>query len=393
MKSKVLFLIVCVCFSVAAYSNQSLNKNEYQRLNEALDLMAAEHWDQAKEVLLEASHRRYSKLARGIAFYNLGQIELRADNHQSALIFLQQAHALNSLNEQQQIQTLYSIGQLQCILAQWQTCVENLLEWQQYSVDIAPADYHLVAYAYSQLQQWPQLLNQITLALDLHPDTPAEWLQLKIIAHIKLQQWDAAIRQGRLQVAQESQQDSYWRQLIGLQIQQKRYAEALACQRLALERKVLNKPDDFIDLASMFEYAGVPLYAARSIEQGFSGTYLKRNERNLSRLLGYYLQAKEYRQAVPILIALQSESYEVKRALMLSQIQSQLQRWADAETTLSEVLTKKSGDTDRLTYLLAQSQIHQGKLDQARANLLAIKHPNYTQAAGHWLQHIDLVQP
>gem|GEM_PF-4349983 len=392
-KIHTIWIFIIFSTSLNVFAKQALPETEYKQLNQAFQLMQNEQWAQAKDTLLHIVKSKQSKLGFSLALYNLGQLELQDKQHELALKYLQQAYDVQYLEPEQQSYTLYTIAQLQCMLLKWQACINKFELWMTTASNISAADHHAISIAYAQQKEWGSVLTHISTALQKDPSTPLEWQQLKVVAHIQLKQFTQAITQNKKQVQQAPATKKYWRQLIKLQMHQQLFSAAHASLRLAIKSKVLVNEKDFMNLASMFQLAKAPFYAAKTIIDGIERGYVSEHKKTLKILMQYQLQAKEYNAAIDLLKQLQRNEYNNDRALQLVKLFSRAHQWLQVEKTSLTALSQSNIHSQSFIYFLAQAQIHLGKLSKARENLKNIDDKNYQQSSKEWLKYISAIEP
>lgn len=84
-------VVVLLLASTLSHGQEKLSQHDYKQLKKAFDLIEASQTQAAKQQLLSASDKVTSPYAKALVWQNLGQLELRAERHRTALKYLQKS--------------------------------------------------------------------------------------------------------------------------------------------------------------------------------------------------------------------------------------------------------------------------------------------------------------
>jgi tetratricopeptide (TPR) repeat protein len=377
-----------------ASSNSQLSRSEYQQLNGAFKLMEEGEWEKAKVHFLEAKSNVESDYANALVAHNLAQIYLRNDNYSPALKYLNEALALNALEDKQQLNIHHTLAQLYGIEEKWKLCVKHMNIWMKAAPHLIKSnDQLLIAQAYAQLSRWSSVLPHISAAIATKRIAPESWYQLKIVAHVQLKQWTKAVKQQQIRLGHYSKNTANWRQLVSLQLQAGQEKKALATQRLGYSINKLRAGKDRLLLAQLMLSQGMPYQAAEVLEQGLKGNALKANIKNLKLLGQAWVFAKENARAAPVLARLYRMDKSSKSALQLVNVQMKMADWPNAEKTLKTALSRSSRDLEKLQFMLGVVRLNMKRYDAARESFTKVaREGKYQKLAVNWMDYIDQME-
>ncbi len=398
-----LLLLILLSWPVFASAKIQLPPGEYKLLTKVSSLLQEDKQDEAYQQLLKAQDRVRSKYGKALVLHNLGQVALQREQFNIALKHLQQAYELEAMPKEQQLNLHRMLSQLYCMEEQWQSCIQSLQDWMVEVSETAPDkisadDYLLLAQAQSQTEQWNNVVESISQAM--HRKTtkkqtvPEGWYQLRVVAHIQLKQWPAAIRDQQRLIEDYASKPAYWRQLVSMHQQNKDPQSALSAQRIAYEQGLLEKSADYRLLAQMLLQDKLPFFAGQVLEQGLKQGILKHSKKNLELLGHCWMQAREMKKAISVLADLNRIDPNQERTVQLAYLQMELQHWQAAHNTLEQALRKKSADKSKLQLMLGITRIKLKRYHQARQVLhAAASDASLKTTAESWLRYLKQVSP
>lgn len=388
-------IVVFMLLPMLASAKAQLSQRDYQLLMQAYKFIEAEQYTAAHSHLLAAKEQVGSDYARALVSHNLGQVELQRERYAKALTYLRDAYEMKALPDDQNINLIRTLAQLNCMEEKWKVCTVHLEYWMHQTSDsVKGEDYLLLAQAYSQLEKWSKVITPISSAIASRKVAPESWYQLKVVAHIRLEQWRAAVREQKRMISHYADKPGHWRQLVSMHLQVKDQKKALADQRIAYERGLLRKAGDYRLLAQMMLQAQIPFYAGEVIQAGLDRGDLKRNKKNLQLLSRCWVQARESKKAAAVLAQLNKVAPSNQNLTQLAQVQIELQDWRAAEKTLQMALKRSQGKQTRLQLLLGITRVKLKHYDQARQALAAASADKRLKSAvDGWMRYLDQIDP
>ncbi|WP_370280469.1 tetratricopeptide repeat protein [Pontibacterium sp.] len=388
------FLIaVLMLLPLTAQAEAQLSQRDYQLLTQAFKLIEAEQYAEAHKYLMEAKSQVGNDYARALISHNLGQVELQRERYGKALGHLRDSYELNALPKEQQINLIRTLAQLNCIEENWSTCASLLEQWMHQAPGKVKGDDHLLlAQAYSRLKKWSKVVKQVSAAINSRDVAPENWYQLKVVAHIRLRQWRAAIREQKRLISHYADKPLHWRRLVSLQLEVKDQQAALATQRMGFERNLLRKDSDYRLLAEMMLQAQVPYFAGLVIQEGVENGVLNPDKKTLKLLSRSWIQAHESEKAVDVLVQLNQLAPSRQSLTRLAHMQIELRDWQGAQATLLKALKHSQGKQARLQLLLGITRIKLKSYEQARHALSAAAADKQLKAtADGWVRYLDQI--
>jgi predicted Zn-dependent protease len=390
-----LYLCLLLLFTPLLVAAQpSLSAYEFNQLNAAHQLMQDAQWQQAKVRLLDAESTFRDGYAKALVQHNLAQVGLQTEDYPFAINKLKAAFALRALPEKQQTEIYRTLGRLHCMQAQWRECVTELNAWLQHASDqqITGHDHIYLAQAYSHLERWFDVVQQVNHAMQFTSDIPRNWYQLKVVAYVQLKQWAQAVRTQQQLLDRYADLAQDWRTLVSLQMQAGEEKKALATQRLALERKVIASASDYRLLSQLALRQGMPQLAATTLSDAIRQGRIKSSEQNLTLLSQAWLRAGELSRAVEVMAKLYKQVPGTDNALRLARMQMQATQWQQAEQTLTAALQQNTTNPE-LQLLLGISLSNQKHYKEARRYLSKVSRDKAQgKTATSWLQYLELLE-
>lgn len=374
----------------------SLSQADYQLLSKAMKLMESSQYATAKPLLEKAASQVKSDYAKALVQHNLGQISLQQEAYQRAMGHLNKAYQFNALPSEQQINLLHTLGQLHCMQAQWKDCVKRINEWAGKAPSkVTPNDHLMLAQAYSQLNNWHQVIPHISKAIAARKIAPLHWYQLKVAAHARLKQWKSAISVQQVVINHYATDAQQWRQLVSLYLQRNDQKGALATQRMGFARKLLRQGKDYRLLAQLMLNNHLPYQAAQTLAEGMRRNALQTDQRQLKLLAQAWINAKETQQAITTLAQLNKIAPSAKTLQQQAQLQIQQQQWHAAGKTLTQALAmSRGGQASELQLMRGIIFINLKDYPNARQALdLAASSKRWQKAAHNWLAYLNQINP
>ncbi|MCV6610385.1 MAG: hypothetical protein OIF55_06415 [Amphritea sp.] len=390
-----LMLVFLVTISSFVIAGQPLSQSDYRLLTKAGKLIETEQLEAAYQLLSEADSGSRKGYSKALIAYNLGQIDLRRERFKSAIKHLEVAFTQQAMPSEQQLSLKRTLAQLNCMEERWKRCISLLKSWLAEAPEKVTAnDQILLAQAYSQTERWREVIKPAAAAINSRADVPESWYQLKIFAHIRLNQWRSAIRDQQRMMTHYTGNPAHWRQLVSLHQQNRDHKSALASQRIGYERGLLSSAADHRLLAGMLLQAQLPFFAGEVVQQGIDRKILKANKRTLELLSRCWIQAKESRRAVAALAKLNDVAPGRQSLTRMAYMQIELQEWQQAQLTLQRALKLGGKKVSELQLMLGIVRIKLRQFEGARQALsVAAENRNMKSAADGWLRYLDQVSP
>ncbi len=383
----------------AQAEEKRLSQAEFKRIQQVQTLQMEDRWQEAKKVIQRHLEAKPRPLLEAMLWRSLAQIELQEANYEVALPALKKAWKLEQLPEHEQLSLQGIIAQLMLQQEEYKEGIPLFEDWlSKVPVTEHKARHFLsLAQAYSQLEKWAKALPNAKKAIQMESKVPTSWYKMLTGLHSRLEQWPQAIRVQKIIVDREADQLSQWRQLALLQYQNGHKKDnvppaALATLRMAYERKLFDKYDDYQLLSQWLSVSGLPFKSAQVLEQGLKRhkpEESKKRHKQQKRLAQLWIRAKALPEAEALLHQLAKVKPETSLLQQLAQLQIRQKQWSKAEKSLKHLLAlspKNYGDILILHGItLIQLEERQRATEQFQ---LALQEKSSKRGAKQWLSYL-----
>ncbi len=385
-------VFVCLMVCVPAYGKQPLvSPAVYKAVQNAEKHLANSAYAKAlkplKALLVESKSGSYDQ---AIVWKTIGAIYAAEGKYQSAANALEKSLVGDALPEQQRLDAQYNLGQVYLALKQYRKALSVLKPWIAQNQSPTAHNNLLLAQLYSQLQQYDKALVYAKRLLK-SKNPPESHYKLVIALDFELKKYADAGRLLESLLQRFPDNKTYWQQLVASHQYSGDYHKATAVKDLAYRAKVLDRPDDIMQLVQLYHYTGSPYLAAQLLEKEIKRGKIPKSTKNLTQLSDIWLQAREYQKAASTLskVAKRLDSGQVYQRLGGLYIEQQ--DWKNAHQALKSAVQKGGLKKPGNTWLLYGMCAHELKLDREAKQAFA-KAMNYAytrNSAQQWLSAIE----
>ncbi len=381
MIRRIFYSVPLLTLSMASFAAPQLSQYTAIRVQKANELALKEQFQPAIQVLdsIESSREYDTAYVERM----LGVFYWQAGNAKQAISHLSKAVNSHQLEDEAGWATERMLADLLMTHQEYQQAIPHYRQLTKNVPQGKKVDevWLRLAQAHYQLEQWPEVLSTLTQYKKYQPINKVPTLSLKLGAEMALERWKAAIPTLEALISLEPDKFSWWRQLVGLQLQTKQYGKALDTLALAKLKKFPLKDSDLRLLAQLYAQRGIPERAAMvlgELPDAHSDIKL------ITQQAVYWQQAKEWDSAIESwqLAAKHDSKYQWNLAQLLMQ-QGQYQ---SAIAALEQV---KDADKQRQV-LLAKARAHY-KLDNLDKALVEAKQAHnikHSEESESWIKFL-----
>lgn len=341
-----------------------------------------------KALLVESKSGSYDQ---AIVWKTIGAVYAAQGKYQSAANALEKSLIGDALPEQQRLDVQYNLGQVYLALEQYQKALAILKPWIAQNQSPTEHNNLLLAQLYSQLHQYDQALVYAKRLLKSKNNPPESHYKLVIALNFELKKYADAGRLLESLLQRFPDNKTYWQQLVASHQYSGDYHKATAVKDLAYRAKILDRPDDIMQLVQLYNYTGSPYLAAQLFENEIERGKLPKSTKNLTQLSDIWLQAREYKKAATTLskAAKRLDSGQVYQRLGGLYIEQQ--DWKNAHQALKSAVQKGGLKKPGNAWLLYGMCAHELKLDREakQAFAKAMNYANTRNSAQQWLSAIE----
>jgi tetratricopeptide (TPR) repeat protein len=196
------------------------------------------------------------------------------------------------------MRALYSLAQLQMVVADYPAAVTTLERWFGLQRNPAPAARALAGTAYAQVQRYPEAVEQLSAAIE-QADRPQEnWYRQLLAVRYQARQYTAAAELLQRMILLFPERKDYWLQLSGVYAETGNQTQSVAVLELAYLQGVLTEERDLLNLAQHYLYTGLAHKAGQLLERSLRDGTVTATRENWALLVDAWLHARETDRAL-----------------------------------------------------------------------------------------------
>jgi tetratricopeptide (TPR) repeat protein len=365
-----------------------------KRLNEAIELVNAEKFAEAKAVLREFNMEKLSPYEQSRVLQMQASVASSEENYAEAAAFLEKAVTSGGMSDVEIANARYQIAQMYMVQEKWAEGVEALKEWFAITPEPNSGAYYLLAIGYYRMDDHRAALDPAQKAVDMADNPQPNWVELLLALRLEAEQYDKAVPLLKYVIQAAPDKRNNWMQLIAVYRQQEKYDEALAVAQLAYMAGHINNSSDIQSLADLQAFAGVPYRAATMLEKEIKADVIKPDSKLWEKVSYMWIAARDYDKALPPLSRAASSAPNGDLYVRMAELQLNKANWKGAEEALRQAVSKGNlKDPGNTQLMLGIALFSQDQTKQAReAFARAAQFPKTRQQADVWIKAIDSKQ-
>ena len=365
-----------------------------KRLNEAIEALNAQRYDEAKAALSKMNLEKLSPYEKSRVYQIYASIAGAQNDYDGVRKNMQNAIASGGLNDEEQQEARYQIAQMYIAQEKWQEGINALNEWFTTAVNPNSTAYYLLAVAYYQIKKVDAALVPAQKAVELAENPRDSWIQLLLALRIDKEQYAEAVPLLKRLVQSDPGKKNYWIQLSGVNRQLERYDDSLAALELANAAGLLTTESELRQLADLEAFVEIPYRSATLLERSIAKGLVKGDEKVYERLGFSWIQARDYAKSIAPLQKAGELHDGGDTFVRLAEVQIQRQDWPGATDALQKALAKgKLKDTGNTQLLMGIALYSNKQPKEARVWFQrATAYEKVKKQAETWIKHIDAEQ-
>jgi tetratricopeptide (TPR) repeat protein len=293
----------------------------------------------AREILESINLKRAKPYGRARILQMLGTMAASDEDFEKALDYLERCVAENALQPEDQLRSLYLVGQLQTMLERYDDAIVTLESWISQVETPAPGSYYTLAVTYYQAERPDDALNAAKKAVELSDDPREPWYRLLLSLYLERSEYEEALTILDNMILNFPNK-AYWSQMAAIYAQLDNMSRSLAVQQFAKSEGFLTESKDLTRVAQMFMVEGLPHRGAAVMRQGLEDGSIEKTEQAYQTLSDTLLQSREWEQALDPLGKAAELHKNGSLYVRLAQVNLQLGRWGDARSSLNLAFEK-----------------------------------------------------
>ena len=373
---------------------QALSKAVYELITQANELVDAEQYKQALQVLdkIKAMPKLTPyETAQLYSFY--GFLYFNAERYPEAVTAYNTVLKQPELPPPLQQQTIRTLAQLAFVTEDYPAAIKYA---NQYLTDVGPdADIYVVlATAYYQQEKYKDIIPPVEKAIDMYAKDgkgPKEqWLLLLRVAYWELKDYKK-VKDVLEQLVAGWPKKEYLTQLSGVYYELKDEAGQLAAFEAAYDAGWLSSNAELVQMAQLFMQAEIPYKGAVVLEKGLESKQIERNERNLRLLSQAWQMAQEDRKAISPLKEAAALSGNGELYVGLAQSYFNLSEYSPCIDSAKQGISKGGLKSPGNAYMvLGMCQFESKSLSAAKESFRrALSDAKVAKNASSWISYVE----
>ena len=323
--------------------------------NEAIELMDAEDFAQARLIVEDLDQRRMSPFEIGRAEQILANIAYAEGNYPLMRDHLNKALASGGLSAVEIEKTKFQIAQLFLGEEMYKEAAAAFEEWFTLVTDPNPVAYYFLAvsYYYMMPPDLDKALVNARIAVEA-TDAPQEgWLSLLIALLVDKEEFEEARDQLERIVALVPDKKNYWLQLSAMHSYLDDQESALATMEIPYLAGMLETGTEVRRYAELLLFNQIGYRCGRVFEKGIADGLIEEDLSTFQKLSDCWLQAGELEEAAGTLSRAATLSDTGKEYVRLGEVNIRRERYDEAAAAFQSALNKGGlEDVDRVELLM-----------------------------------------
>ena len=344
----------------------------------------------ARKILESINLKRAKPYGRARIYQMLGTMAASDEEFEKALDYLEKCVAEEALQPEEQLRSLYLVGQLQTMLERYDDAIVTLESWISQVETPAPSSYYTLAVTYYQAERRDDAIAAIKKAVTLSNDPREAWYRLLLSLHLERSEYTEALSILD-DIILSYPKKAYWSQMAAIYAQLDDMGKSLAVQQLAKSEGYVTASRDLTRVAQMFMIEGLPHRGAAVMKQGIEDGSIEKTERAYRTYSDTLLQSREWEQALDPLGKAADLHKDGTLYVRLAQVNLQLGRWGDARSSLNLAFEKGDlSDEGQAHILFGIAAANDKKWSTSIAAFKRAQNFDGTRdVAGKWIKYVE----
>ena len=295
MRKLILILLVAISFLNA---KATISQSTFKKLQKANKLIEKKQLSQAIEVLNPIANGELNAISKTYAMQSLANVYIEKNQYKKVLKYYEKILELNALKPEDLERIKFSLAQIYLSEEFYSKAIKTSKELLNSKVIKKSVLVENIALAYYYDRKYKSSIPYIKQVIKAKKKKE-NWYRMLYSSYIELKDYNSAISTLKHMVKQYSKQEEYWMQLISLYQTTKRYKKSLATLELAYDQNVVSKKKNIMYFVNILLQNNLYNKAGLLMTKGISKGILEDNKKNFNILISCFLNAKNYKEALP----------------------------------------------------------------------------------------------
>jgi tetratricopeptide (TPR) repeat protein len=387
-------VLLAVAFLAEPVMAQSYNFNarNQKKAQKAVEAMQAGNPAEAEEILLSVNLKRATPYGRARVNQWLGTIATQKEepDYETALKYMSASIEEEALQPEENLKTLYLVGQLQAMLQRYDEAVVTLEKWISSVEAPSPSSYYTLAVTYYQAEQPENALEPARKAVELADEPREAWFRLLLSLHLERNEYPEALAVLD-DVILAYPAKAYWQQMAAIYAELDQMNKSLAVQQIAKSEGFLTDGKDLTRLAQMMMVEGLPHHGAKVMKEGLESGAIEPTEQAYNTYSNTLLQSREWEKALDPLTKAAELNDSGSLFVRVAQVNLQLGLWEGARSALNRAFDKGNvPDEGQAHILFGIASANDKKWNSATSAFRrAANYPGTRDVAARWIEYVE----
>lgn len=397
--NKIFTFFFIIFISSTIFSDDVLNETVYWELTRVDAKIEEKKYDEAEDILRywykkNWRSRSYNKavIARTYGFFLF-----QRERFEEALEKLQTAYDENALPLVEATSLVQAMAQLYSSQGQIPKAKElllNFIEKAESNPKPVPGMhnvYAITALIYASEKNYDIAYDYINLAISLSTAFREDWYQLKFAIEYNREDYLNAEISAKELLLNKPENKRYYVQLSAIYNILEKYDLSLATIEVSYMKGLLEKPEEFTNLASFYLYKQNPAMSARVLETALSNNNIEFDKANAKLLSDAWLFAKERSRSLEVIgKSLDEDPKDEKLIKQYINIAFSAFNWDEVINGINRANINGIEDDGKHALMIGIAFFEKKNLKKAEASFIdASKSKKYADQGKAWLEYLN----
>ena len=397
--NKIFTFFIIIFISSTIFSDDVLNEVVYWELTRVDAKIEEKKYDEAEDILRywykkNWRSRSYNKavIARTYGFFLF-----QRERFEEALEKLQTAYDENALPLVEATSLVQAMAQLYSSQGQIPKAKElllNFIEKAESNPKPVPGMhnvYAITALIYASEKNYDIAYDYINLAISLSTAFREDWYQLKFAIEYNREDYLNAEISAKELLLNKPENKRYYVQLSAIYNILEKYDLSLATIEVSYMKGLLEKPEEFTNLASFYLYKQNPAMSARVLETALSNNNIEFDKANAKLLSDAWLFAKERSRSLEVIgRSLDDDPKDEKLIKQYINIAFSAFNWDEVINGINRANINGIEDDGKHALMIGIAFFEKKNLKKAEASFIdASKSKKYADQGKAWLEYLN----
>ena len=397
--NKIFTFFIVTFISSTIFSDDVLNETVYWELTRVDAKIEEKKYDEAEDILRywykkNWRSRSYNKavIARTYGFFLF-----QRERFEEALEKLQTAYDENALPLVEATSLVQAMAQLYSSQGQIPKAKElllNFIEKAESNPKPVPGMhnvYAITALIYASEKNYDIAYDYINLAISLSTAFREDWYQLKFAIEYNREDYLNAEISAKELLLNKPENKRYYVQLSAIYNILEKYDLSLATIEVSYMKGLLEKPEEFTNLASFYLYKQNPAMSARVLETALSNNNIEFDKANAKLLSDAWLFAKERSRSLEVIgRSLDEDPKDEKLIKQYINIAFSAFNWDEVINGINRANRNGVEDDGKHALMIGIAFFEKKNLKKAEASFIdASKSKKYADQGKAWLEYLN----